>query len=99
MPAWQLLHTRAKPNHISLYQHYLKRCEALGIPGAEQAVARQIVVDCLLVNEDRHLSNFGAVRRTDALEYTEPAPLFDIGSSLWFRVAAAGIGSPLPGRK
>ena len=35
----------------------------------------------------------------DALEYTEPAPLFDIGSSLWFRVAAAGIGSPLPGRK
>lgn len=85
MPAWQLLRTRAKPNHISLYQHYLERCEALGIPGAEHAVARRIVVDCLLMNEDRHLGNFGAVRWTDTLEYTEPASLFDTGSSLWVR--------------
>lgn len=85
VPAWQLLRTREKPSHISLYQHYLECCEALGIPGAEQAMARQIMADFLLVNEDRHLGNFGAVRRTDTLVYTEPAPLFDIGSSLWFR--------------
>lgn len=85
VPAWQLLRTRVKPSHISLYQHYLERCESLGIPGAEQAMARQIVVDFLLLNEDRHLGNFGAVRQTDTLDYTESAPLFDTGSSLWFR--------------
>lgn len=82
--AWYLMHTKTKPNHISLYQHYLERCEALGIPGAERAVAQQIVVDHLLLNEDRHQGNFGAVRRADTLEYTGPAPLFDTGSSLWF---------------
>lgn len=83
--ARQLLRTRVKPSHISLYQHYLERCESLGIPGAEQAMARQIVADFLLLNEDRHLGNFGAVRRADTLDYTESAPLFDTGSSLWFR--------------
>lgn len=82
--AWYLMHTKTKPNHISLYQHYLERCEALGIPGAERAVAQQIVIDYLLLNEDRHQGNFGAVRRADTLEYTGPAPLFDTGSSLWF---------------
>lgn len=82
--AWYLMHTKTKPNHISLYQHYLERCEALGVPGAELAVAQQIVVDHLLLNEDRHQGNFGAVRRADTLEYTGPAPLFDTGSSLWF---------------
>lgn len=85
VPAWQLLRTRVKPSHISLYQHYLERCESLGIPGTEQAMARQIVADFLLLNEDRHLGNFGAVRRADTLVYTGPAPLFDNGSSLWFK--------------
>ena len=82
--AWYLMHTKTKPNHVSLYQHYLERCEALGIPGAERAIAQQIVTDYLLLNEDRHQGNFGAVRRADTLEYTGPAPLFDTGSSLWF---------------
>lgn len=82
--AWYLMHTKTKPNHISLYQHYLERCSALGIPGAERAIAQQIVVDYLLLNEDRHQGNFGAVRRADTLEYTGVAPLFDTGSSLWF---------------
>lgn len=82
--AWYLMHTKTKPNHISLYQHYLERCSALGIPSAERAIAQQIVVDYLLLNEDRHQGNFGAVRRADTLEYTGVAPLFDTGSSLWF---------------
>ena len=56
----------------------------MGIPGAERAIAQQIVVDYLLLNEDRHQGNFGAVRRADTLEYTGVAPLFDTGSSLWF---------------
>lgn len=82
--AWQLIFSRAKPNHVSLYQHYLERCSALGVPGAERALAQQITVDYLLVNEDRHQGNFGAVRRADTLEYLCPAPLFDTGSCLWF---------------
>ena len=89
--ARQLLHPREKPSHISLYQHYLECCEALGIPGAEQALNRQIVADYLLLNEDRHLGNFGSVLRAGTLVYTGPAPLFDTGSSLWFKTPTPRI--------
>lgn len=82
--AWQLIFSKAKPNHVSLYRHYLDRCEALGIPGAQRALAQQIAVDYLLVNEDRHQGNFGALRRADTLEYLSPVPVFDTGSCLWF---------------
>lgn len=91
VPAWYLLHTAAKPNHISLYQHYLDRCDALGIKGAERALAQQIVLDYLIVNEDRHQGNFGVLRNADTLEFLGPAPIFDSGSSLWFETPTPQI--------
>ena len=30
--AWHIYQTQPKPNHVSVYQHYLNCCEALGIP-------------------------------------------------------------------
>ena len=72
IPAWYLMHTKAKPNHVSLYQHYLERCEALGIPGAERMLSQQIVLDYIIANEDRHQGNFGAVRDAETLEFISP---------------------------
>lgn len=43
-----------------------------------------LVLDYLILNEDRHLNNFGAVRRADTLEYQGAAPIYDSGTSLWF---------------
>lgn len=43
------------------------------------------MVDYLLLNENWHSGNFGAVRRAGTLEYAGPAPLFGIDSSLWFK--------------
>ena len=96
--AWYLLHTKAKPNHISLYQHYLERCNALGIAGAEQAMSQQIVLDYLIANEDRHQGNFGAVRNAETLEFIGTAPVFDSGSSLWFETPTPQIraGAKVP---
>lgn len=89
--AWYLLHTAAKPNHVSLYRHYLDRCEAVGIKGAERALAQQIVLDYLIANEDRHQGNFGVIRDADTLEFLCPAPIFDSGSSLWFETPTPQI--------
>ena len=91
IPAWYLMHTKAKPNHVSLYQHYLERCEALGIPGAERMLSQQIVLDYIIANEDRHQGNFGAVRDAETLEFISPAPVFDSGSALWFEMPTPQI--------
>ncbi|MDT3429199.1 hypothetical protein J2Z22_004800 [Paenibacillus forsythiae] len=82
--AWYVMHTRQKPNHISVYQHYVDCCEALGIPGIVDSLDRMIVVDFLIANEDRHQNNFGVIRHAETLEWIGPAPIYDSGSSLWF---------------
>ncbi len=66
-----------KPNHISLYRHYLNCCERLGIPGMEKSLDEMMVLDYLIANEDRHQNNFGAIRRADTLQYLGAAPIFD----------------------
>ena len=56
--AWHLMQTSRKPNHISIYQHYINCCEENGVPEIRKALDQMIVLDYLLVNEDRHLNNF-----------------------------------------
>lgn len=82
--AFYVMQTQHKPNHVSLYRHYLNCCEALGIPGMIAALDRMIVVDYLIANEDRHLNNFGVIRHAETLEWIGAAPIYDSGSSLWF---------------
>lgn len=82
--AWYVMQTQKKENHVSVYQHCLNCCDALGIPGVCDAIDRMLVVDYLLVNEDRHQNNFGFVRNADTLEWIGPAPIYDSGTSLWF---------------
>lgn len=79
-----VMQTRQKPDHISVYQHYVKCCEELGIPGIVDALDRMIVVDYLIANEDRHQNNFGVIRHAETLEWIGAAPIYDSGSSLWF---------------
>lgn len=82
--AWHIMQTAKKANHVSVYRHYLDCCERLGIPNVVVATNQMLVLDYLIVNEDRHLNNFGAVRRADTLEYVGVAPIYDSGTSLWF---------------
>lgn len=82
--AWYVMHTRQKPNHVSVYQHYIDCCEALGINGIVQALDKMIVIDYLIANEDRHQNNIGVIRHAETLEWMGAAPVYDSGSSLWF---------------
>lgn len=82
--AWHIMLTQKKPNHISMYRHYLNCCEALNIPDIVGFLDRMMTLDYLIVNEDRHLNNFGAVRNAETLEWLGAAPVYDSGSSLWF---------------
>lgn len=93
IPAWYVMQTAKRPNHVSVYQHYLDCCETLGVPGVREAVDRMIVLDYLIVNEDRHQNNFGVVRNAETLEYLGAAPIYDSGTSLWFDKPTGMVGS------
>lgn len=82
--AWYIMQTRKKQNHVSVYGHYLDCCEALGICGIKEAMDQMLVLDYLIVNEDRHQNNFGVIRNAETLEYLGAAPIYDSGTSLWF---------------
>ena len=91
--AWYIMQTMKKPNHVSVYQHYLNCCETLGIPGMAASLDRMMVFDYLIANEDRHQNNFGAVRNAETLGWLGAAPIYDSGSSLWFTKPTALIHS------
>ena len=40
------------------------------------------ILDYLILNEDRHLNNFGIIRDVNNLKWIDVAPLFDNGQSL-----------------
>ena len=91
--AWYIMQTQKKPNHISVYQHYLDCCEALEIPGVRDSLDRMMVLDYIIANEDRHQNNFGAIRNAETLEWLGAAPIYDSGSSMWFAKPTAMINA------
>ncbi len=93
VPAWRILKTQKKDNRISVYQHFVKCCEALGIQGAVPFLDRMIVLDYLIANEDRHLNNFGVLRNAETLAWLGFAPIYDSGSSLGYDKMPAQIRS------
>ncbi len=89
--AWHISRIRRRENSISPYRHFLNCCRELGIPGVVEGLDRMLTVDYLIVNEDRHLNNFGAVRNAETLEWIGLAPIFDCGTSLWFNKFTGAI--------
>ena len=84
IPAWRILKIQKKANSVSVYQHFVNCCEALGIRGAVSFLDRMIVLDYIIANEDRHLNNFGVLRDAGTLQWLGFAPIYDSGSSLGY---------------
>lgn len=82
--AWYVMQTQKRENHVSVYEHYLNCCDVLGIPNIRESLDHMLVLDYLIVNEDRHQNNFGVVRNAETLEWQGAAPIYDSGTSLWF---------------
>lgn len=84
VPAWRIFQTQKRKNNVSIYQHFVDCCEALGIKGTVPFLDRMIVIDYIIANEDRHMNNFGVLRDAETLEWLGFAPIYDSGSSLGF---------------
>lgn len=80
--AYYVMQTKQRDNSVSYYDHYLDCCSELGLCVRDQT-DRQIVLDYLMCNTDRHFGNFGVIRNVESLSFTKAAPIFDNGTSLF----------------
>lgn len=67
---------------IDDYESYIKKLESEGIEDARIKMENMFILDYLMLNEDRHLNNFGIIRNVNTLKWVDVAPIFDNGQSL-----------------
>ena len=68
--------------NVDSYEKYISKLEEMGINDARREVENMFILDFLIMNEDRHLNNFGIIRDVDTLKWVYVAPIFDNGQSL-----------------
>lgn len=64
------------------YEEYIRILEDNGIENAREELENMYILDYLIMNEDRHLNNFGIIRDVNTLKWIGAAPIFDNGQSL-----------------
>ena len=78
---------------------YKRACANHGLDVSRE-VEQMLVVDYIICNWDRHWSNFGVLVNSETREWLRPAPLFDMGESLWCdRTPAQGLGGYVASRE
>lgn len=60
----------------------IHKLESEGIEDARIKMENMFILDYLMLNEDRHLNNFGIIRNVNTLKWMDVAPIFDNGQSL-----------------
>lgn len=78
--AYQVLHNLQ--NKDTAYEYYIKILEDQGISSAREDIENMFILDYIMLNEDRHLNNFGIIRNVETLNWVDTAPIFDTGQSL-----------------
>ena len=78
--AYQVLHKNC--DKINAYEDYVKILENNNILNAREYMEDMIILDYIILNEDRHLNNFGVIRNVETLKWKSMAPIFDNGQSL-----------------
>lgn len=80
--AYQIRNDMLRHDDIPDYEDYIKILEDNGIKNARIDLENMYILDFLIMNEDRHLNNFGIIRDVNTLKWLSVAPIFDNGESL-----------------
>ncbi len=78
----QIKYDMERHNSIKDYEEYIKKLEDNGIENAREKIENMYILDYIIMNEDRHLNNFGIIRDVNTLKWIDVAPIFDNGQSL-----------------
>ena len=79
---YQIRNDMQKHNSIEDYEEYIQKLEEHGIKNVREKIENMYILDFLIMNEDRHLNNFGIIRDVNTLKWLDVAPIFDNGESL-----------------
>ena len=80
--AYQIKNNMNRHDSIEDYEEYIKLLENQGIEDARIKIENMYILDFLIMNEDRHLNNFGIIRDVNTLKWLDVAPIFYNGQSL-----------------
>ncbi len=69
-------------NNKNDYEDYIKKLKSSGIKDARIKIENMYILDFLIMDEDRHLNNFGVIRDINTLKWLDVAPIFNNGQSL-----------------
>ncbi len=78
----QIINDMKRHDNLEDYEAYIKKLEDHNIENAREKVENMYILDYIIMNEDRHLNNFGIIRDVSTLEWLDVAPIFDNGQSL-----------------
>ena len=79
---YQIRNDMKRHDNIEDYEEYIKKLEDNGIENAREKIENMYILDFIIMNEDRHLGNFGIIRDVNTLKWLDVAPIFDNGQSL-----------------
>lgn len=79
--AYQIRSNMMKNGDINDYEDYIKLLLDNGIKNARDEMENMYILDYLIMNEDRHLNNFGIIRDVNTLKWISVAPIFDNGQA------------------
>ena len=79
---YQIRNDMKKHDNTDDYEEYIKKLEENGISNAREKIENMYILDFLIMNEDRHLNNFGIIRDVNTLKWLDVAPIFDNGMAL-----------------
>lgn len=80
--AYQVRNNMDRHNSLEDYEDYVKVLEEHNIKDARIKLENMYILDFLIMNEDRHLNNFGIIRDVNTLKWLDVCPIFDNGQSL-----------------
>lgn len=80
--AYQIKSNMIRYDNINDYEEYISILEEHGIKDARIKLENMYILDFLIMNEDRHLNNFGIIRDVNTLKWLDVCPIFDNGMAL-----------------
>jgi hypothetical protein len=90
IPFWRIIKSLPRRSFDGNISHLFRCSDELGIPGIRESIDKMLTLDYIIMNEDRHYGNFGAVRNADTLRWIGFAPIYDSGTSLWYNTTHIG---------
>ncbi len=79
---YQIRNDMKRHDNLEDYEEYIKKLEEHNIENAREKIENMFILDYIIMNEDRHLNNFGIIRDVNTLDWLDVAPIFDNGQSL-----------------